>query len=362
MGQVNGLAVTGLSILPYATESHGTATLKPVGREPSARAMDSVDDPIVAAALDDAVPDRAVSEVNPAGPSWNDRNRTVRVAFANGETAFLKAVADGDGSRIERERAVIDYAGAHCDVAVPTILSSDADGPTPYLLTAPMPGRNFHRPWADWGPDRRAAEIERVGAALAAVNESEFERHGHVVGGGADGLALETGTWTDVLVDVVERKRRLGTSDRFDHYFDEVVIAVEANRDLLDAAPAALVHSDPAMPNVFRSERTIGFVDWELAHVGDPARELHRARDQLIEARDGLADRERLVEALRSGYRERAGSLPDGLEDRRPVYEAVRLLGTAGFFDKAVEHADRSPSAYAAWVETEMERRLGAIR
>ncbi|MFC7141350.1 phosphotransferase family protein [Halosimplex aquaticum] len=324
--------------------------------------MNSVDDSVTAV-LDEAVPDREVADASAAGLSWNDQNRTVRVEFTDGGSAFLKVAADGDGTRIARERAVVDYVDARRDVAVPTVLASGVEAATPYLLTAPMAGENFHRPWEHWGLDRRVDEIERVGAALGAVNAERFDRHGEVVGGGADGLELDAGPWTDVLVATIEQARGLASSDRFDHYFDAVVDAVEANRALLDRAPAALVHGDPAMPNAFCSERAIGFIDWELAHVGDPARDLNRAREQLIEARDlPDADRDRLVAALREGYRRGAGSLPHGLDERRPVYEAVRLVGVAGAFDKAVEHSDRSQSEYAGWLEAEMERRLDALR
>lgn len=140
-----------------------------------------------------------------------------------------------------------------------------------------------------------------------------------------------------------------------------MVAAVRANADALDRAPAALVHGDPAMPNVFRSETGIGLIDWELAHVGDPARELHRVEDRLTDA-DDVADGDRLVTAFREGYRRRAGALPDGHAARAPVYDAVRLLGTAGFFDKHVEHVDASPAEAADRFEREMERRLDAVR
>ncbi|QLH80429.1 phosphotransferase family protein [Halosimplex pelagicum] len=314
----------------------------------------------VEAALTDAFPARRVDELSGVGPSWNDANRTVRVEFADGDAAFLKVAVDGDGSRIATERAVIPYADARCDVAVPTILATGAAGSTPYLVTAPMDGANFHRPWADWSVDEREREIERVGAALAAIHAREFDRHGRIVGGGAGGLTVETDSWTETLVAEIERDRRLASTDRYDRYFDEVVEAVRANADVLDRAPATLVHGDPAMPNVFRTDAATGFIDWEIAHVGDPARELHRVEGRLRDWGDAVGDR--LVSAFREGYRRRAGGLPVGREERAPVYDAVRLLGTAGFFDKHVEHVDASPEEAAERFERDMERRLDAVR
>ncbi|WP_049888764.1 phosphotransferase [Natronococcus occultus] len=69
------------------------------------------------------------------------------------------------------------------------------------------------------------------------------------------------------------------------------------------------VHGDPARPNCVRGAAGTGFVDWELVHVGDPARELHRAEDQLLpetatnasELRDALTDEPEATVAKRVG-------------------------------------------------------------
>ncbi|MFC4552501.1 MULTISPECIES: phosphotransferase family protein [Halorussus] len=323
----------------------------------------------LAAALDAAFTDREVTELGSTGPSWNDHNRTVRVEFADGRAAYLKYATDGDGSRVARERAVLEYVGANSEVPVPTVLASDADGTplergdgaVPYLSTAPVRGANLLDRWSGASPDERAALAWEVGAALAGVHERRFDGHGHVVGGGAGGLELRTGPWTGVLVDKIGEMRAMAPADRFDHHFDEVAAAVEANRDLLDDAPAALLHGDTAQPNCFRGESGVGFLDWEIAHVGDPARDLHRACDQQFGSLRGDAPEE-LTSALYEGYRERAGGLPDGYEDRRPVYEAVRFLGTSGYVEKVAEYADEPVEELAAWVDEEMDRRLAAIR
>ncbi|GGN93867.1 phosphotransferase family protein [Haloarcula pellucida] len=315
----------------------------------------------IAAALTNAFPEREIEEVLPAGPSWNDLNETVRVEFADGQLVFLKIAADGDGSRITRECAVIDYVGTHCNVAVPSVITSETTGHPPYLVTAPMRERSLAPQWAELDKTERMTVLRQIGSALADVNSQEFDQHSHIMDGGADGLILETGSWTTILVERIERMREIASSDRFEKYYDEVIEAVEANHERLNLAPATLVHGDPAMPNIFRSETTLGFVDWEITHIGDPARELHRARSQLLESRD-LGNDDQLVTALYGGYRQRAGSLPDGLDDRKPIYDAVRFLGTAGFFDKVVEFSDDSPEEVATWIEAEMNERLTAIQ
>ncbi|MCU4973856.1 phosphotransferase [Halobacteria archaeon AArc-m2/3/4] len=311
-------------------------------------------------AFETAFPDQEVTNVGSTGPSWNERNRTVEVEFTDGKTVYLKVALDGDGSRIARERAVIGYVGATDSVPVPKVLSSDPDGPVPYLVTEPVTGQPFLDSWTGANTEERATLARQVGRSLASLHDRWFDDHGHVVDGGADGLELRTGSWTDVLVDTIGEMRGLAPADRFDHHFDEVIAAVEENRELLDDAPAALLHGDPAKPNCFLDDGEVGLLDWEIAHVGDPARDLHRVRDQQIDSlrTDGP---ERLVTALYEGYRDWAGDLPDGFEERRPVYEAVRHLGTSGFFERVVEYVDESPDELERWVQAEMDRRLAEL-
>ncbi|OIB59357.1 phosphotransferase family protein [Natrialba sp. SSL1] len=321
--------------------------------------MEHPGDESIRLALDDAVPERTIDDIRSAGPSWNDQNRTVRVDFTDGEPVFLKVATDGDGSRIDRECAVIDYVATHCDVPVPQVVASETGGAVPYLITAPIRGENLASQWSNWSSAERTSVVRRVGSALAAIHTCSFRRHGHVVGSDGAKLDLETDSWTEILVDRIELMRELASTDRFAHHFDDVIAAVEANRDRLNDAPATLVHGDPARPNCFQSESSAGFVDWELSHVGDPARELHRARDQLLPDDDGA---HRLATVLENGYERRAGSLPSGLEERTPVYDAVRLLGTSGFFDKWVEFADVSPADAETRLEAKLNRQLDEIR
>jgi aminoglycoside phosphotransferase (APT) family kinase protein len=314
-----------------------------------------------ASVLEDGFPNRAVADLYSTGPSWNEQNRTIEVEFTDGERVYLKIATDGDGSRIARERAVLAYVEANADVPVPRVLASDPEKGSPYLATAPVSGPNLIDRWADAGASERVVLARRVGTALARLHERRFADHGRIVGGKEDGLDLETGSWTDVLVDTIAETRALAPSDRFDGHFERVIEAVEANRDLLDEAPVALCHGDPARPNCFFEEGRIGFLDWEIAHVGDPARELYRARSQQLDSLR-TAGPGKLASALYEGYRERASGLPTGFAERRPVYEVVRFLGVSGFFEKWVAIREESPADLAAWVDEEMDRRLARIR
>jgi aminoglycoside phosphotransferase (APT) family kinase protein len=315
----------------------------------------------VETALAAAFPERRVAAVESSGPSWNDRNWTVEVQFETDDVAFLKVAVDGDGTRIARERAAITYADEHCAVTVPEIVACDASAAHPYLATRAVDGIAFHAPWADWSPDRRADGIRRVGASLAAIHDARFDRHGHVTGGDADALSLDSGRWTDVLVDRIRERRTIADSDRFAHRVDDVIAVVEDNRDCLDDAPATLVHGDPAMPNLFLCDGALGVVDWELAIVGDPTWDLHIARNQMLGARP-LNHESRYVDALHAGYRAETGSLPDGFAARRPIYALVELLHEAGFFEKMVSWQNLAAEEYAQQLEDEFERRLDAIR
>lgn len=314
----------------------------------------------IATALADGFPGREVQDLSETGPSWNEQNRTVGAEFTDGERVFLKIATDGDGSRIARECAAIDYVDATRELRVPTIVASDSEGDVPYLATESVSGDTLLHHWRESSEAERAELTRRMGTALAELHSRQFDGHGRIVDGDADDLVLDAGSWTEVLVARIEELREIAPCDRFDHHYDEVIAAVEANRELLDDAPATLVHGDPARPNCVFDGRSVGLLDWELAHVGDPGRELHRARDQLIDADDPAADR--LAAALHEGYRSRAGSLPDGVEARRPVYDAVRFLGRSGFFPNWVRISERTEAELAGWIDEEMERRLTDAR
>jgi aminoglycoside phosphotransferase len=314
----------------------------------------------VAAALAAGFPDRDVDAVEAAGVSWNETNETVRVAFSDGGAAYLKLAVDGDPAGVVTERAAVDYVRPRLDLAVPEVLACDPDAAVPYIATAPLDGRPLHEVTADDDADP-AALARAVGVALAGVPALPAARHARVVGGGADGLELEPEPWPDLLLDTVDLLHERGPSDRFEGYREAVVAAVEANRDRLADAPAALLHGDPAGPNTFRTPDGFGFVDWEVAHVGDPAYELVRACDQQFAAASGEVPDDRRA-AFHEGYRAVAGALPNGFEERRPVYEAVWFLTRVSYFDNYVDFLDESADEFATAVEGEMERRLDAVR
>ena len=316
-------------------------------------------DEAVASAIGSAFSGRTVDDVGSAGPSWNENNRTVRVAFADGSAAYLKVAVDGVPSRIARERATLEYVDAHCAVAVPAVLASDVDGSVPYLATSPLSGTAVADRWEEWDVGDRAATARLVGRTLADLHRIRFEDHGRIAGDDAGGLAVEATPWADHLVATIGYVRELATAERFDRHFDDAIELVEANRDRLTDVPAVLVHGDVTRGNCFRREDGVGLLDWEDAHAGDPVREIRRTRRQLIEPVAREPD-EAIVGAFHDGYRDRAGALPDDFDARAPIYAVVSFLDVSGFFDAWAPDADGSTDELAAWVADEMDRRLAA--
>lgn len=106
---------------------------------------------------------------------------------------------------------------------------------------------------------------------------------------------------------------------------------------------------------------SVGLLDWELAHVGDPVRELQRAKRQFVLSQyDPGTDRH--VDAFYDGYRATAGGLPAGYADRYRIYDAVTYLGVSGFFEKWAPDVDEPIEDIATDVREEMARRLDAAR
>lgn len=311
----------------------------------------------IASSLAVAFPDRAIDDTTAPGGEWGDATRTVQVTFADGQRAYLTVA---DSKSIGRERAVLTYVGANCEVTVPAVLAADANSEPPYLVTSPLEGATVADVWDSIDQTEQSRIVRSVGRALAEIHACHLVDHGWILDGNAKELTVDPAPWSDVLVDVVERLWDGATTDRFDWYFDEVVDMVRSNRNQLDSAPAALLHGDPAQPNCVWTDDGVGLVDWEASLVGDPAWELYRARCQLAGMPTGDGP-EWLVESLHGGYRERVGSLPDYYDDCGRIYEAVQFTLTAGHADKTAGFLDKPEAEFRQWVEQEAQQRLTGL-
>ncbi|WP_336035932.1 phosphotransferase family protein [Halobacterium yunchengense] len=310
------------------------------------------------AAVRAAFPRRSVAEVDER--DTRPGNRTARVAFTDGDAAYVKTATDGT-RRLVRETAATRYADAHCDVETPSVLAAAPDSDPPYLATEPVRGRALAASWPDADTEERAAMVRRTGATIAAVHDAGFERSGRIAGGGPAGLDLEAAPWSETLAATVEERAADLFADRFADLPGELAAVVRDAADLLDDAPAALLHGDPSRSNCLLDPP--GLLDWERAMVGDPALDVVDAASHLAEQPDvEEADRAVLRDALHDGYRSRAGGLPEGFAARRPVYRAVAFLLTPQTFELWAPQVDRPTGDLAAWVREEFQRRLDDAR
>lgn len=332
----------------------------------------------VTTVLTGAFPNRSVDRFFDTGLSWNGGNETLGVVFADGSHAFCKVATDGDRRRIARERAVLRHVKSERCLDVPDVLAFDPDAAMPYLVMEPAPGRELLGVWERASDTERRVLLRGIGALLATLHADRFERAGEILGetatrGESIDLTLDAAPWPDVLRSTIDRTRTIGTSERLTDHYDAVIDCVERNRDRLTNAPAALLHGDVAKPNLFvdvgdrsaASEPTAGPddvvpIDWELAHVGDPTRDLVRAEDQLLNGFD-TGGPERFKTALYAGYREQAGGLPSGFVDRAPIYRVVRILGRSGFIDQWATYLDEPMDALVRRADGELQARLDAV-
>lgn len=308
--------------------------------------------------LDEAIraafPDRRVESVEEQ--DTRPGNATALVTFTDGESLYLKTATD-DSRRLARETAVTRYAGRHCSIATPTVLVADPHADPPYLATEPLAGVPLADRWSDAATDTRARLLRRVGRIVAGVHEAQFERPGRIVGGDGENLELVGETWSETLAATVEERGEDYFADRFTEMPERLAATIREATPLLDDAPATLLHGDLNRVNCLLDPP--GLIDWERSLVGDPALDLLDAIGHFVEQVDVEEDDQAdLTDALFAGYRERAGTLPEGLDRRRPIYHAVSFLLTPQTFDLWAPQVDQPNDELADWVREEFDARL----
>ncbi|WP_323677717.1 aminoglycoside phosphotransferase family protein [Halorubellus sp. PRR65] len=315
-----------------------------------------------------AFPGRRVAATSTAMGSDRLGSETVRVRFADDTVVYLKVAVD-DGAwvreRLARDAAATRYARRHADVRVPDVLAVDVTGTPAYVATAALSGTAIETDWPVDSTVARATVLRAVGRALAGVHAADgFDRHARIRGwsDADDGFDLASGPWSSVLEQTLRARAGERFPDRFRDCVADVLAAIDDASDVLDAAPATLVHDDPRPENCLVDSAGPGLVDWETAMVGDPALDVVRAEAQYVERTDvDGADDDRLRRALRAGYRDHAGRLPDGFSDRYPLYRAVSVLEAARTFDRWAPDAPEPLAELASWVRGELAVRLDAL-
>ncbi|MFC6952594.1 aminoglycoside phosphotransferase family protein [Halorubellus litoreus] len=318
--------------------------------------------------LASAFPERQVASTTAATGSDSEGNETVRVRFADGAVVFLKVAVD-DGpwvrERLARDAAALRYARRHAVVRVPDVLAVETAGTPAYVATAALSGTAIATDWPVDSTVARATVLRAVGRALAGVHVADgFDRHARIRGWSdeRDGFELASGSWSSVLEETLSARVDEGFPERFRDCVADVLAAVDSATRTLDAAPATLVHDDPRPENCLVDSGGPGLVDWETAMVGDPALDVVRAEAQYVERADVEdADDDRLRRALRAGYRDHAGRLPDGFAERYPLYRAVTFLETVRTFERWTPNAPERVEDLASWVRGELAVRLDTV-
>jgi len=311
-----------------------------------------------------AFPDRTVAETTVPEGADHPGNHTVRVRFADGETAYLKVAADGDARRVVRDAAAARYVRANTTLRAPRVLAVGGDADPPYVATAPLAGESLLARQRATDETGRVELVRTVGATLARLHEPDFETPGRIVGGGAGGLDLVETAWPAALRSALDERTAMHFADRFAALPDRADALLADAADALAGFDPALLHEDPNRGNVLlREGEPPGLLDWETAVVGDPALSLTRGESHHVDVADADADlRERLRAALYDGYRSVAGTLPASYDERRPIYRVVTFLLTAQTFDLWAPEAPESTADLAAWVQREFDARLRAAR
>jgi len=318
----------------------------------------------VDAALAAAFPDRTVAETTVPEGADHPGNHTVGVRFADGSHAYCKVATDGDARRVLRDAAAARYVRANARLRAPRVLAVDGEADSPYVATAPLSGESMLGRQRTTDVDGRVDLVAILGRTLALLHETRFETPGRIVGGDADGLDLVETTWPDALRTTLEERTEMHFADRFAAVPERVDALLADAADALAGFDPTLCHEDPNRGNVLLApDEPPGLIDWETAVVGDPALSLARGESHHVDVADAAADlRERLRTALYEGYRDVAGDLPPGYDQRRPIYRVVTFALTAQTFDLWAPDASEPTAELAEWVESEFDRRVRAAR
>jgi aminoglycoside phosphotransferase (APT) family kinase protein len=303
----------------------------------------------------DVFPDRTIDAID--AQVTRPGNEVGRVTFAEADPCYLKLATDTT-RRLARELAAMRYAVAHCPIEVPTVVAADIDADRPYLAMTPLPGTPLNDPWT--GDGDRESLVYQAGRTLAAVHEANFDRVGTITGGDADRLELAGETWTETLCRTVEWRAEDWFPERFADLPERLAETIRDVDPSFEGEPT-LLHADCSRINVHLDPN--GLLDWERALVGDPAFDLVDATGHLITLQPAVEEPESdLIDAIEAGYCDRAGSLPAGIEERRPLYRVINHLLVPQAFNDWSSKADKSADELAASVREEFDERLSEAR
>ncbi|WP_277555040.1 phosphotransferase family protein [Halobaculum limi] len=316
-------------------------------------------------AIRDAVADVRDAPVVTVTPVEPGNNHTYRVAFGDGQRAFLKV-----GTRFSEasaaEPATVRLVDRATPIPVPSVWKTGTEPlGYPFAVYEYVDGAAID--WVGALPEATAADLCReAGEHLAALHDSTFPQFGRL-GVAPDASADEVTDTPDsagpsrlAVVDPRSFEESLGRSlDRQLGELSETPFAdrrsalATAGERLLDdidigGVDPALVHGDYRLDNLrvdLDAERvTAAVLDWELPTAADPLWDAVMAETLLT---TGHRTDPAMGAALRSAFRSGYGGYPDA-PARLRLYELLGRIRLARHLD--VEMASESASARAARV------------
>jgi aminoglycoside phosphotransferase (APT) family kinase protein len=198
--------------------------------------------------------------------------RAVVVDKAGGTTdVVIRKVAPGrraDGLRLEYD--VVSYV-ARSEVPAPRPLwfQEDCSG-TPAFAATGLPGGLLGDVWG-WAERPASSAVRDLGHAMGTLHALDTSQ--------LDSLPLSPlSSHQDHVVAIAERREVLEgiwpEDDAFRPVFERVLVWLEENAPE-DTSTQALVHGDFGLHNIlFLDGHLTGLLDWERAHLGNPAEDL----------------------------------------------------------------------------------------
>ena len=201
---------------------------------------------------------------------------TMDISLTNTSSLPLNLILRGDadgafgGMSVVDEYSLIEsvYASGVCAPKPFALDSSDKVFGSPFILMEKMPGECLGHMYNI--PDMHSVPlVTDIAEKLAAVHHIPLKKLGSDINGAnsrSSDMALE---W--ITASEAAWKATTLPSTAFTMAFEWL----RCHADLYDSSPRALVHGDYGLNNLLiEGDRVTGILDWEHAHIGNPAYDL----------------------------------------------------------------------------------------
>jgi aminoglycoside phosphotransferase (APT) family kinase protein len=247
---------------------------------------------------------------------------------------------EGDAGAAVRRMHEVLVAVAAVSTLAPRPILADAGGELigePLIVMSFLPGA----PQAPTGQDD--AWAEQLALAMVDFHAAPLERL-------AQGFPRE-GTPTERLARILERH-----PDARDPLWDTIVSRLTPIAPRIQLNPPVLIHSDFWFGNtIWQEGRLTGVIDWDGARIGDPARDVAGARNDLA-----LLGGAHVAEVFLARYENARGPLRDlAFWDLLSSLPPLRWLPhwVEGYTELGVDLSlDEARARLESWVESALDR------